>query len=79
MITAGPNRATNVPVTVRLADGERRLTVNQRTAPGKDGHVSLGTFPCPAGDAVSVTIGTAGTDGHVIADAVQFLDAKTRP
>jgi len=68
------NRATNVPVTVRLTDGERRLTVNQRTGPGKDGFLVLGTFPCPAGEAVSVTIGTAGTDGHVIADAVQFVE-----
>jgi hypothetical protein len=68
------NRATNVPVTIRLADGERRVTVNQRTGPGNDGFVVLGTFPCPAGEAVSVTVGTAGTDGHVIADAVQFLE-----
>ena len=68
------NRATNVPVTLRLADGERRVTVNQRAGPGKEGFVVLGTFPCPAGEAVSVTIGTAGTDGHVIADAVQFIE-----
>ena len=68
------NRATNVPVTVRLADGERKVTVNQRLGPGKEGFVVLGTFSCPAGDAVSVTLGTAGTDGHVIADAVQFIE-----
>ena len=69
-----PNRATNVPVTIRLPEGERRLTVNQRSGPGTDGFVVLGTFSCPAGDAVSVTLGTAGTDGHVIADAVQFIE-----
>jgi len=68
------NRATNVPVTIRLADGERRVTVNQRTGPGKEGFVVLGEFPCPAGAGVSVTVGTGGTDGHVIADAVQFLE-----
>ena len=68
------NRATNVPVTVRLADGERKVTVNQRLGPGKEGFVVLGTFSCPAGEAVSVTLDTAGTDGHVIADAVQFIE-----
>jgi hypothetical protein len=68
------NRATNVPVTLRLADGERKITVNQRAGPGKEGFVVLGTFPCPAGEAVSVILGTADTDGHVIADAVQFIE-----
>ena len=68
------NRATNVPVTIRLAGVEKTLTVDQRTGPGKAGYVVLGSFPCPAGDGVSVTIGTAGTDGHVIADAVQFIE-----
>ena len=68
------NRATNVPVTLRLADGERKVTVNQRAGPGEEGFVVLGTFPCPAGEAVSMTIGTGGTDGHVIADAVQFIE-----
>jgi len=71
--TALGNRATNVPVTIRLPGGERRLAVDQRTGPGREGFVVLGSFSCPAGDAVSVTISTAATDGHVIADAVQFI------
>ena len=76
--TPGANRATAVPVTVRLADGERTVTVDQRNGPGTAGYVVLGTFPCPAGEGASVTIGTAGTAGHVIADAVQFVPAAGR-
>jgi hypothetical protein len=72
------NRARNVPVTIRLPDGERRLSIDQRKGPGKAGFVAIGTFSCPMGDRVSVTIGTDGTDGHVIADAVQFVEARPR-
>ena len=43
------NRATNVPVTLRLADGDRKVTVNQRAGPCKEGFVVLSTFSCPAG------------------------------
>ena len=63
-----------MPVTLRLADGDRKVTVNQRAGPCKEGFVVLSTFSCPAGEAVSVTLGRAGTDGHVIADAVQFIE-----
>jgi len=71
---AGPNRAGAVPVTLHLPDGPRTITVDQRQKPGPAGFLSLGRFSLPAGDAVSVSIGTAGTSGHVIADAVQFVE-----
>ncbi len=66
------NRATNVPVVVNSAAGERALAVNQRR-PLADGKPHrLGTFDFPA-DGGWVEVRTEGTDGHVIADAVQFV------
>ena len=66
------NRATNVPITIRHKNGETTVKLNQRKAPAIDGlFESLGEFEF-AGSAV-VVISNAGTDGHVIADAVQLL------
>ena len=75
----GPNRAAAVPVTVRLPEGPRTFRIDQRriTSDALGEYESLGRFPLPAG-AVSVTIDTAGTSGHVIADAVQFVEAPRR-
>lgn len=72
--TAQENRATNTPVTVKLASGEKNLTVNQRKRPAIEGlwH-SLGTFDLHQESAVEFQ--TKGTDGHVIIDAVQWLPA----
>jgi hypothetical protein len=71
---AGSNRATNVPVTVAHADGKAVVTVNQRKPAPIDGAwVSLGTFRFEKGRGGSVEIGNAGADGHVIADAVQWI------
>ncbi len=70
--TALPNRATNVPVTVRHSGGEAKTTVNERKAPGIEGmFVSLGTLEF--GKAGVVEVSNEGTDGHVILDAVQWL------
>ena len=68
-------RATNAPVTIRHADGETTLRINQQEAPphGKLFR-SLGTFRFAAGRAGWVRISTDGTEGkYVIADAVQWL------
>ncbi len=70
----GSNRATNVTVTVAHADGKAVVKVNQRTPGPIDGAwVSLGTFRFEKGRGGSVTISNAGADGHVIADAVQWI------
>jgi hypothetical protein len=70
--TQNGNRATNVPVTVKSGDQSFVVKVNQREKPAIDGaFVSLGQFH--AADEVTVTINTTGTDGHVIADAVQAV------
>jgi hypothetical protein len=73
------NRATNVPVTVRHDGGEERFFVNQKLKPKGDGpfHV-IGVFQFSAGRNGWAEISNAGTDGHVIVDAVQWLPAAVR-
>lgn len=68
-------RATRTPVTIRHADGETTLRINQQEEPP---HArlwrTLGTFRFAGGRAGFVRIGNADTDGkYVIVDAVQFL------
>jgi cytochrome c553 len=77
--TPGANRATNVPVTVFHADGENIVTVNQREAPRVAGRfITLGTYRFEKDGAGYVLVSTEGTDGFVVADALQLLplDAK---
>jgi hypothetical protein len=70
------NRATNVPVAVAHAGGVAEIVVNQRLKPqGDAAFLSLGEFEFGAAPA-AVTVSNLDTDGHVIADAVQFLPAK---
>ncbi|QDT07527.1 Xanthan lyase precursor [Rubripirellula lacrimiformis] len=71
------NRATNVPVTIKHADGETKVVVNQRTAPTVDRlFVDLGQYTFGAGGDASVRVQTAGTDGYVVVDAVRWLPVK---
>ncbi len=73
------NRATNVPVRVFHADGEETVRVNQRQAPPIDGRfLSLGRYRFEPGSQWFVMLSTAGTNGHVVADAVQFLPDEAR-
>jgi hypothetical protein len=70
------NRATNVPVTIHSADGDRKVIVNERKKGKiKDLLEPLGVFRFEAGKTGWVEISNAGTDGHVIIDAVQWLEA----
>jgi hypothetical protein len=71
--TSGTNRASNVPIDVTYPGGAAYVQVNQRSNGGQ--WVSLGTYLFAAGSGGSVRIGTAGTNGYVIADAVRFVPA----
>lgn len=72
--TANANRASQVPVTVYSADGERTIKVNQRSKPPIDGlFVSLGEFNFTTKQPATVVISNRDADGYVIADAVQWL------
>lgn len=66
------NRATNVPVTVQAGDETAQFTVNQQTAPGRDGFATLAEVQWNPGP-VTVTVSNQDTNGYVIVDAVQFL------
>ena len=75
--TANPNRATNVPATVQHSAGKTRLAVNQKEQPPREGRaISLGKFKFDK--SATVVISNAGTDGYVIADAVQFIPLKAK-
>lgn len=75
--TANNNRATNVPVVVRHADGEAKVAVNERKpGPVDKMFVSLGTFEFTTDKPAEVIVSNTGTNGHVVADAVQFLPVK---
>jgi len=73
------NRATNVPVVIRHADGETRLMLNQRRKPSIDNLFEpVGEFRFEAGRLGQVEISNAGTDGYVVIDAVQWLPVPPR-
>lgn len=72
--TAHPNRATNVPVLIQTADGPVETTLNQRAKPQDGPFTSLGVHRFEAGKAGYVELLTEGTDGYVVADAVQWLE-----
>jgi hypothetical protein len=75
--SANGNRASNVPVTIHHAKGETKVLVNQKiAAKGEAPFHVVGTFEFAAGKEGWVEIGNAGTDGHVIVDAVQWLPTK---
>ena len=77
--STGGNRASNVPVMIDHQDGRETVIVNQSQKPPIEGlFVSLGTYRFEADNQSSVTISTAGTDGHVIIDAIQFLSADDK-
>ena len=70
--TPNNNRATNVPVTIKHAAGEAKVTVNERKpAPVDDLFISLGSFEF--GSEATVMISNTGTDGHVVVDAIQII------
>lgn len=74
---ASSNRATNVPVSIAHADGVAEARVNQREPAPIDGlFVPVGIFRFEAARPAIVTIGNAGTDGYVAADAVQLVPVK---
>ncbi len=73
--TPNPNRATNVPIAIQHAGGERKATLNEKQTPAIDKTwQSLGKHRFEK-EAI-VTISNAGTNGYVVIDAVQLVPAK---
>lgn len=75
--TQHTNRASNVPVTITYAGGATTLVINQRSNGGV--WFALGTFPFEPNSGHGLMIETTGTDGYVIADAVQWTPVATPP
>jgi Protein of unknown function (DUF1553)/Protein of unknown function (DUF1549)/Planctomycete cytochrome C len=73
----GDNRSSKTQVSVFSADGESIVMLNQRQPAAVDGlwH-SLGEFRFEKDGQCFVIISNAQADGHVIADAVQFLSKE---
>ena len=71
------NRASNTPVTIRTSRGPVTVRVDQRRPPEIDGLFhALGTFPLEAGDAATIVVANAETDGYVIVDALQIIPSN---
>lgn len=72
---ANGNRATNVPVTIGGPEA-LSLAVDQTKKPSHEPFHHLAEVELKKGATITVTIGNAGTDGHVIVDAVQLVKAE---
>ncbi len=71
------NRATNVPVKIIFSKGTATVRINQQITPSIDGlSMSLGQFEFTADQPAVVELTNTGTDGYVIADAVQWIEVK---
>ncbi len=71
------NRSSKVKVKVVSSSGSTIVTVNQKVKPPIDSlFVSLGTFRFTDQQVAQVSISNEGSDGYVIIDAVQWLEAK---
>jgi len=69
-----PNRASNVPVEILHAGGQKKMTLDQKTPPPIEQlFVSLGTFEFTADQPAAVIVTNKGTNGYVVIDAVQWL------
>lgn len=67
------NRAAKVPVIVEHGKGSERLEIDQRKAIGSDLFLPLGTFYFDGTKPAAVVVSSEGTEGYVVADAVQWL------
>jgi hypothetical protein len=70
------NRATNVPVSVKSAAGEKRMVIDQRRVETAGAFRVLCTVEVAGGETVEVTVSNAETDGYVVVDAVELNPVK---
>jgi hypothetical protein len=71
------NRATNVKVLITHAKGETTVTANLSAQPTHDGLFhNLGTYEFQAGQTAAVSVKNEATDGYLVLDAVQWLEAN---
>ncbi len=72
------NRCTKTPLTIHHRDGQTTVRIDQRKAGPVDDQyfVSVGQFEFESSSPASVVIATEGTNGYVVADAVEFVLVK---
>lgn len=76
---SGKDRASNVPVTIRHADGMAELKWDMREGSRHGFAVEVGRYRFQAGKPGAVILATGGTDGSVIADGVAFVKVGEGP
>ncbi|MCU0716103.1 MAG: FAD-dependent oxidoreductase [Pirellula sp.] len=74
--SAGGNRTRNVAVEIHHAAGVATVTVDQTKAPTEKPWVDLGEFTFNGRSVGKVKITNAGTSGHVVIDAFQWLPVE---
>ena len=75
--SADKTRARNIPITVEAWGEKHSLTLDQTKPPTIGGLLEpIGRFRFEKGGRNNVIIGTSGTKGTVIVDAVQFIPIK---
>lgn len=72
------NRASNVPVTIRDADGPHAVRIDQRKKPGAGPFHPLGSFRLTPDAPGEVVVSNEGADGYVIVDAVQAVATEKK-
>ncbi len=70
---SGPNRATNVPVTIVHADGVASLQVDQRRKRTPFAFVPIGEYRFVSGVQARVTISNKNANGYVSVDAIRWV------
>jgi hypothetical protein len=68
------NRSTKVRVTVRYDGGTETVVIDQKRPLQTPPFIPLGEFVFDAETPAEVTVSNAGADGHVVADAVRWLE-----
>lgn len=71
-----PNRAQAVPVTIEHAGGSETIRINQQRPAGPKQFLALGTYRFESGKPAAVTVSNEGTRGHVVADAVKWVEVQ---
>jgi len=72
----GPGRSSSVPIMISSADGDFPMRLDMSGPPPIEGRfASLGQYTFETNGANFVLISNEGTEGYVVADAVQFLPA----
>ena len=78
--TSGTNREKKTPITVKHAEGETTVLIDQTKRASINGaFISLGSYQFEAGSHEAIIISNKNTSAVVIADAVQFLNENESP